>query len=62
MSLHHGIYVHILLVLLYDYMIDGILILNVLHCFVNFMFVLAEHRLITYIRVIGTKGKQVPDA
>ena len=62
MSLHHGIYVHILLVLLYDYMIYGILILNVLHCFVNFMFVLAEPRLITYIRVVGIKGKHVPDA
>ena len=59
MSLHHVIYVHILLVLLYDYMIDGILILDVLHCFVEIMFVLAEPRLITYIRVLGTKGKQV---
>ena len=62
MSLHHGIYVHILLVLLYDYEMDEILILNVLHCFVNFMFLLAKSRLITYIRVVGTEGKQIPDA
>ena len=27
----------------------------------NFMFVLAELWLITYVRDVGTKGKQVPD-
>ena len=54
------IYVHILLH--YDFVTDGIFILNILHCFVNFMFVLTESWLINYIRVVGTKGKQVSDA
>ena len=55
-------YVHILLVLLYDFVTDGILILNILHCLVNVMFVLAEPQFITYICVVGTKGKQMSDA
>ena len=55
-------YVHILLVLLYDFVTNRILILNILHYFVNFMVVLAEPRLITYIHVVGTTGKQVSDA
>ena len=56
------IYVQILLVFQYDYENDRIFILNVLHYFVKIMFVLAKPRLITYIHVVGTKGKQVSDA
>ena len=35
---------------------------DILYGFMNFfMFVLAELWLITYVRDVGTKGKQVPD-
>ena len=55
-------YVHILLILQYDYGNDGKFILNIFHCFVKIMFVLAEPRLIIYISVVGTKSKQLSDA
>ena len=34
---------------------------DILYGLWNFMFVLAELWLITYVRDVGTKGKQVPD-
>ena len=51
----------LLLILIFLYF-DEICTSDMLYSFVNFMFVLAELWLITYIRDVGTKGKQVPDA
>ena len=51
----------LLLILIFPYF-DEMFMSDMLYSFVNFMFVLAELWLITYIRDVGTKGKQVPDA
>ena len=52
-------YTCLLLILIFPYF-DEMFMSDMLYSFVNFMFVLAELWLITYICDVGTKGKQVP--
>ena len=51
----------LLLILIFPYF-DEMFMSDMLYSFVNFMFVLAEIRLMTYIRDVGIKGKHVSGA